>query len=467
VKENWYDQKEFVEQREMIEGERKSLQSNVNPLRISIILLLAISFLMIELLWGTGGIGCIQSAAVYVTVVLLSHVWKAIAIFLKTRDTFLVASIVSTSAFVLVDYPKIGFIETRENIFSIALFMSAALGLPIVSHLYQWLRKSYQEKYQKCNQTYQENVLRPYYEAWLQKVDKTLKLRYLGRINFSPLKLLQSDLYFRKGKLTKSQFGDAAILYEAIGTFADGAKILASDIHINQILMKNQSKKIFFIQMEFNKTANSKTLILPKGTWMNVSEYQKIETESIEFAKKFDVYSTSQVDARYVLSVSFMERILDYNNRHHQKIRMSIVNQTFYMAIESKESIFFSNLDQTVDQIKKMEYLYEAFAQAFAIRDELNLIYSIWSTTKKVDSYKEYERLVTSEDVGRAVLKTRDDFIEFIKKIIIIGFCGILISLGVFALLNLASGDGSYFWLFAFVGMLLYEMYYRMKKTKP
>lgn len=115
-----------------------------------------------------------------------------------------------------------------------------------------------------------------------------------------------------------------------------GVKILFEDITLGRRevnLKKGEGISIvcdgWFIWIEFNKKFSGKTLIKPDSfiradvfVRPNVfagfdksrsdgegRNYQKVELEDVVFEDKFDVYSTDQIESRYLITTSFMERL--------------------------------------------------------------------------------------------------------------------------------------------------------------
>ena len=88
---------------------------------------------------------------------------------------------------------------------------------------------------------------------------------------------------------------------------------------------------IIFENSEENKLVK---LFLAKG-------YEKVALEDVNFNKKFSVYTTDQVEARYVLTTSFMERFNQLNQCFKSKyIRASFLDGKLILAIQSNEDLF-------------------------------------------------------------------------------------------------------------------------------
>lgn len=72
----------------------------------------------------------------------------------------------------------------------------------------------------------------------------------------------------------------------------------------------------------------------------NFKEEQKVLLEDVRFANKFIVYSTDQVEARYVLSTALMERIVALEEKFKRNIFLSFQHRKMYLAVENTYGLF-------------------------------------------------------------------------------------------------------------------------------
>lgn len=71
------------------------------------------------------------------------------------------------------------------------------------------------------------------------------------------------------------------------------------------------------------------------------SELTSVRLEDPRFEKEFEVFSTDQVEARYLLTTSFMERLLELRNKLYiQKIECSFYKNVLLMMISIKKDMF-------------------------------------------------------------------------------------------------------------------------------
>jgi hypothetical protein len=98
-----------------------------------------------------------------------------------------------------------------------------------------------------------------------------------------------------------------------------------------------------------------------------------------EFEKEFVVYSTNQIEARYILSHSLMKKLLAFKHKSKHPVYISFIGTHIYMAVSYDKdlfepSIFHSLLDYKV----AMEYV-KTLHLAISVVEELKLNQKLWS----------------------------------------------------------------------------------------
>jgi hypothetical protein len=141
-----------------------------------------------------------------------------------------------------------------------------------------------------------------------------------------------------------------------------------------------------FIVAVFNKSFTSNTLVLPKSFssfFVNMKRklfqnMQNVKLEDVEFDNEFTVLSTDQVEARYILTTSFMQRIMDYKRKTKEGISFSFVDNKLYCAIPEYVNLFEPALFEPFDFdfIKKT---YSPLKLYTGLVDDLHLNLRIWS----------------------------------------------------------------------------------------
>ncbi len=149
-------------------------------------------------------------------------------------------------------------------------------------------------------------------------------------------------------------------------------------------------KGLFFIG-DFNKHFTCETVVLPdtaeklfghfgqKLQSINLFRGQLIKLEDPEFESHFVVYGTDQIQARYILSTSLMERIVEFRNKTGRKIYLSFVGSKVFVAVSYTKSLFKPRIFRTLLDFEPVRGYFEDLQLAIGIVDDLNLNTRIWS----------------------------------------------------------------------------------------
>ncbi len=133
------------------------------------------------------------------------------------------------------------------------------------------------------------------------------------------------------------------------------------------------------IRIKMNKSFEGETIVRPKNVPFNEMkdlELEEVILEDVDFNKKFNVFSTDQVEARYLLTTSLMERIKDISVKFKGsgKILCSFNNDNIYIAIETKERMFsLFKLNHKVDKIAPFHEFFTQIASVIDLVDYLKL----------------------------------------------------------------------------------------------
>lgn len=123
------------------------------------------------------------------------------------------------------------------------------------------------------------------------------------------------------------------------------------EISIAECTYTCNKKKVFsgaVIKLKMNKFFDGMTIIRPKKNVevknvddLKKSKLQKIELEDVEFNKSYDVYSTDQIEARYLLTTSFMERFKNISLAFDSRVSFcSFQGKYVYIAPYCKKDLF-------------------------------------------------------------------------------------------------------------------------------
>jgi len=223
----------------------------------------------------------------------------------------------------------------------------------------------------------------------IKEIDRNLK--------YTPSMCISQTDYIHSGIFTSSP--DRVSGNDLVKGKIDGINIKFSDFHAEirhkdskgRTSWSTQFQGLFLIS-EFPKHFKGKTVILPDtaqsafgdfiGSFLqsnNFSRNDLIKMDSVEFEKEFVVYGTNQIEARYILSHTLMEKILEFKRRSKQPLSLSFRAGKIYMAIEYNKDLFEPSVFHSLLKYKiAMEYV-KTLHLAIGIVEELKLNQKLWS----------------------------------------------------------------------------------------
>ena len=154
-------------------------------------------------------------------------------------------------------------------------------------------------------------------------------------------------------------------------------------------------KGLFFIA-EFNKNFNGETYVLTDfaqslfGSFgqrlqsMDFTRPALVKLEDPEFEKAFVVHSSDQVEARYILSTSFMERMLQLKKKMGTRVQCSFKSSKIYMAIPMNKGFLAPPVFGSMLNLKNIEEYFSDLKLLIEMVEDLNLNTRIWSKQEAV-----------------------------------------------------------------------------------
>ena len=173
-----------------------------------------------------------------------------------------------------------------------------------------------------------------------------------------------------------------------------GKTFCFSEIHTQHQVREGKSsraktifKGLFFIA-DFNKNFSGRTYVWNEdhpqvNLFSNLfssftNGLEKVKLESIDFENRFIVYSTDQVEARYILTPSFMERLMKLEEIMGSGLSFSFVNTNIYAAVPLNKNLFEPSIFSPNDYGIIKDY-YNTVQTVFTIIDELQLNQRLWT----------------------------------------------------------------------------------------
>lgn len=239
------------------------------------------------------------------------------------------------------------------------------------------------------------------------KLKKNFKKQIIGNL----IKYIDEDLtYDHKRGVNQHEFSASNLFLTRIDRYKSmdlvQGKIGETDIRFSEVqameVRRRQTKNgtkttthtifkgLFFIG-DFHKYFKGETYLLPNSTGMlgsfgkmfnsmNFRRPKSVTLEDPEFNRTFNVYSSDQVECRYILTPSLMQRILNFRKAHPRRaFFISFVNDSVYVAISFSKSLFEPNLFKPMNDFGQIKEYYEDLHLAVSIVEEFNLNTRIWT----------------------------------------------------------------------------------------
>ena len=149
--------------------------------------------------------------------------------------------------------------------------------------------------------------------------------------------------------------------------------------------------KGLFFMADFNKRFYGKTVVLPDtaerllggaGSFLqslNRSRGQVIRMDNPEFEKYFVVYGDDQIESRYVLSPSLLQRIVDFKEKTGKRVYLSFVGSEVFVAVPYRRHLFEPRVFSKITSFKSVRQYFDDLELALGIVEDLNLNTRIWA----------------------------------------------------------------------------------------
>lgn len=187
----------------------------------------------------------------------------------------------------------------------------------------------------------------------------------------------EDQVYGVAGK-TKFSFSEVHAEYKTVTQTKNGQRVDWHDI----------LKGIVF-SADFNKNFKGTTMVRPKdfsavfGAWISTalpifSSGEVVKLENPDFDKNFVTYSDDQVEARYILTPSMMERICELNNRSKETISLSFTGNLVFIAFPLSGNYFEPPFSRSLLDESLLQKDIELVQFMYGLIKELDLNTRIW-----------------------------------------------------------------------------------------
>jgi len=143
--------------------------------------------------------------------------------------------------------------------------------------------------------------------------------------------------------------------------------------------------KGLFAHADFNKEIKGRTFVLPERASKQIKEVgatgrtKLVKLENPEFEKIFKVYSTDQIESRYILTPTMMESIVNIHKKYKKRVYFSFIGSRVYVAMSFNKDLFEPRLLKSGVRFEDMEQMNDNFSLIQVIINEMNLNTRIWT----------------------------------------------------------------------------------------
>lgn len=216
-------------------------------------------------------------------------------------------------------------------------------------------------------------------------------------MNYDPLRGISEGIFTQSGLFSSSpdRYSCEDLFHGVIGE----TEVMFSEVHAEDKRTRRKSdgktetywvtifKGIFFMA-DFHKHFRSPVSVLPDVAerhlgWVG-KKLQKLggnlqKLENQEFEKMYVVRGSDPVEARYILTPSMQEQLVDLGQRVGRGLRVVFRDSQVCLAIPSDENWFEGNLHKPAGDREQAARLLSELRSCFVIVDELDLNTRIWT----------------------------------------------------------------------------------------
>ena len=183
-------------------------------------------------------------------------------------------------------------------------------------------------------------------------------------------------------------------VYKHWGEDFINCRVRDTDVYFSEIetYYLNSQQPTFrgvFIAVLFNKQFSTKTVVINRKsssflrkTKLNLFGDMKnaayVKLENIEFNKKFLVIAEDQIEARFKLTPSLMEKMLDYKKKLNADVSFSFIDNYLFIAIPSGTNLFEPVLLSSINDKVFIKKNYTYLDLLTSVVEDLDLNTRIW-----------------------------------------------------------------------------------------
>lgn len=203
---------------------------------------------------------------------------------------------------------------------------------------------------------------------------------------YSPNGGVGEDLFRNSGLFTSP---DRYYAEDLIEGYLDKTSFICSEVHAEERRARYTKNGVryywvdifkgFLFIADFHKEFQGETTVLRDSFFKIKMGASRVKMENPDFEKVFDVFSTNQIEARYLITPSMMERMLKLDSNFKKGVTISFRNSTILVAIPDSKNRFEADVWSSLSDMSILKSDFAVLQSLLDIVDELNLNTRIWS----------------------------------------------------------------------------------------
>lgn len=209
---------------------------------------------------------------------------------------------------------------------------------------------------------------------------------FCSNATYSPNDGVGEDLFKNSGLFTSPDRYHAEDLIEGC---LGKTSFICSEVHAEERKARSTKNGVqyywedifkgFLFIADFHKDFQGETTVLRDSFFKIKMGASRVKMENPDFEKVFDVFSTNQIEARYLITPSMMERMLKLDSNFKKGVTISFRNSTILVAIPDSKNRFEADVWSSLNDMSILKSDFAVLQSLLEIVDELNLNTRIWS----------------------------------------------------------------------------------------
>ena len=203
---------------------------------------------------------------------------------------------------------------------------------------------------------------------------------------YSPNNGVSEELFRNSALFTSPDRYHAEDLIEGC---LDKTSFICSEVHAEERRARSTKNGVqyywedifkgFLFIADFHKEFQGETTVLRDSFFKIKMGASRVKMENPDFEKVFDVFSTNQIEARYLITPSMMERMLKLDSNFKKGVTISFRNSMILVAIPDSKNRFEADVWSSLSDMNILKSDFAVLQSLLDIVDELNLNTRIWS----------------------------------------------------------------------------------------